>query len=355
MFKLIVGAISTFVALVCVPLFFGAILLIGSAAIAQTTACTEEAADLIADQTINVGNVNVCNDDTTLTVTYEAISPWCLQETHLHVATSESDIPQTQKGNPKPGEFDYGDVHDCVGTATFEILLEDINSGVAPGDDLVIAAHAIVLDAFGNEETAWGQGTQFVQMGNWAMYFTYEVQASSFVFVTSQTFTGDLVSEATSRFGFGGSIGLDAGNHICNSLAEDAGLQPTGDTNFVAWLSDSTTDAKDRLVNEVGPYVLTDASGTVVADDLVDLLTCDPSCLQAAISVDESGVSLMTGSAWTGTRADGTLGLVACDDWSSFSDMVGGDYGSAVSNGTAWTAFGQSNCSLPRRLYCFEQ
>ena len=133
---------------------------------------------MIAGRTINVGNVNVCNDDTTLTVTYEATGPWCLLKTDLHVATSENGVPQTKKGNPIPGHFDYGDEHDCVGTVTFEIPLDEIGEdGVEPGDTVVIAAHAEVEDDTGRVEGAWGEGTRFVERGNWAMYFTYVVQA----------------------------------------------------------------------------------------------------------------------------------------------------------------------------------
>ena len=69
--------------------------------------------NLIAEQDIEASDVNVCNDETTLTVTYEATYPWCLLETHLHVATIpmlppqdpdiapiDTNIPQTNKGNP---------------------------------------------------------------------------------------------------------------------------------------------------------------------------------------------------------------------------------------------------------------
>jgi hypothetical protein len=65
----------------------------------------------------------VCNDDATLTVTYEATF-----ETDLHVATipeppadPDANIPQNRSGNPPPDEFACGDEHDCVGKATFEI------------------------------------------------------------------------------------------------------------------------------------------------------------------------------------------------------------------------------------------
>jgi hypothetical protein len=67
----------------------------------------------------------VCNDDTELTVTYEAMFPWCLLKTDLHVAINVSGIPRTSKGNPKPDEFAYGDEYGgCLdGPAAFEIPL----------------------------------------------------------------------------------------------------------------------------------------------------------------------------------------------------------------------------------------
>ena len=133
--------------------------------------------DLIAGQTIDAGDVKVCNDDTTLTITYEATYPWCLIETKLHVATSEPDIPQNRPGNPIPGQFAYGNEYGgCLdGPATFEIPLDEIDGGVEPGDTVAIAAHAEVEDGE-RQEGAWGKGTRFVERGNWAMYFEYVVQ-----------------------------------------------------------------------------------------------------------------------------------------------------------------------------------
>jgi len=120
----------------------------------------------------------VCNDDTTLTVTYEATFPWCLLKTDLHVATSKSGIPQNKNGHPTPGQFAYGEEYGgCLdGPATFEIPLDEIDGGVEPEDTVFIAAHAEVENGAGTEG-AWGKGPRFVERGNWAMYFTYEVQA----------------------------------------------------------------------------------------------------------------------------------------------------------------------------------
>jgi Protein of unknown function (DUF1554) len=61
------------------------------------------------------------------------------------------------------------------------------------------------------------------------------------VFVTSQGFNGNL----------GGLAGADT---KCQALADTAGLGGT----YKAWLSDSTTDARNRLTQATVPYRLVD-------------------------------------------------------------------------------------------------
>jgi len=83
-------------------------------------------AKLIAGQTEYVGHVIIWNDSTNLHVTFQAKFGhlgYCLKETHLHVATSLKDIPQTKKSNPIPGRFDYKDddlgcIHDSSSRRT---------------------------------------------------------------------------------------------------------------------------------------------------------------------------------------------------------------------------------------------
>jgi hypothetical protein len=135
-------------------------------------ACTTT--NLKAGQSIDTGNINVCNDDTTLTVTYEASDPWCVLKTNLHAATTAQDIPQNRVRIPTPGQFDYGDEHYCDSQVSFDIDLEEIGDGISPGEDVVIAAHAEVRNTTtGKDEAAWGEGTRFVERGNWGMYFMY--------------------------------------------------------------------------------------------------------------------------------------------------------------------------------------
>jgi len=153
------------------------------------------------------------------------------------------------------------------------------------------------------------------------------------VFVTSQTFAGDL----------GGIVGAD---QICNNLAQNAGLPGT----YIAWLSTSTVNARDRL-NSNGPYRL--VIGTIIADDLQDLLD---GFLDAPINIDENGTLILGNQeVWTGTLADGSAALGRCSDWTANSNSVFGTAGNATSTAQSWTVFVNLNCSMFNRLYCFQQ
>jgi hypothetical protein len=134
--------------------------------------------DLLAGQFTDVGDVHVTHTDEILYITYYVNEPgWCLMETHLHVAGNASLIPQTKRGNPKVGRFDYQGQHDCITEYTYEVPIQwPANVSVT------IAAHAVVAyDHSGNAatkggnfstETAWAEGEPFP--GNsWAMHFDY--------------------------------------------------------------------------------------------------------------------------------------------------------------------------------------
>ncbi len=125
---------------------------------------------LYGGQVIEVGTVTIRNDETFLYVTYSTTGGWGLTETHLSVATSLDDIPQTKSGNPIPGKFQYKTEYDPTITEFTYV----IDSGAwDDGIELSIAAHAVVeLDGY---ETAWGDGPDFPGR-NWATYFTYIVQ-----------------------------------------------------------------------------------------------------------------------------------------------------------------------------------
>ena len=101
---------------------------------------------LNAGQDIEVGVVNIWNDPATLYVQYMTTEPgWMIAETHLAVADSVAGIPQTKKGNPIPGQFEYSMHHDpMVQQYTYEVPLGAWDACTI--DELIIAAHAVVVD-----------------------------------------------------------------------------------------------------------------------------------------------------------------------------------------------------------------
>jgi hypothetical protein len=85
-----------------------------------------------------IGLLKVWNDGSDLYVRYELSGDWGFTETHLHVAASLGDVPQTKNNNPKPGQFEYAyDATGCESAYTYPPI------SVAPGT-LTIAAHASV-------------------------------------------------------------------------------------------------------------------------------------------------------------------------------------------------------------------
>jgi hypothetical protein len=134
--------------------------------------------DLVAGKTMDVGDVLVWNDADYLYVKYTVMGGWCLDNVNLHIATALADIPQTNSGNPKPGQFDYKADLGCAPETTFVVPL-----AWAAGTELYIAAKAEISGSPSPErrasyyvpEGAWAEGTGFPGK-NWAMYFTYTVQ-----------------------------------------------------------------------------------------------------------------------------------------------------------------------------------
>ena len=115
----------------------------------------------------------VWNDADNLYVRYIVDDPWCLTETHLHVATSLALIPQ-KNNNPVPGQFEFMHPLSCVQQDQFVIPLASFD-----GTELFIAAHAVeareIMFGIFQYKTAWGAGSRFSNK-NWATYFIYIVQ-----------------------------------------------------------------------------------------------------------------------------------------------------------------------------------
>ncbi len=162
-------------------------------------------------------------------------------------------------------------------------------------------------------------------------------------FVTSVSGTGDLSSWADA----GGNTGLAAGDAICQARAGAAGLANAA--NFKAWLSDSSTDAKDRLTSD-GPWVRLD--GVKVADSNADLID---GSLFTTINLTETGTYYGSTYAWTGTSYDGIKKTNTCNDWIDGTDTYKGARSYIWDAGTQWSDAGWGLCSFTFfYLYCFE-
>jgi hypothetical protein len=157
-------------------------------------------------------------------------------------------------------------------------------------------------------------------------------QAPNVVFVTSAAYSPAEI---------GGTIGADA---KCAALAEAAGLSGT----FVAWLSDATTSAGERLGTARG---FANTRRQPFADEPTELLNAQQ--VFFPVRYDENGDPVAgrvaTGSTRSGEAAD------TCLDWtSSDSDqvLIAGDPSAGA---ILWTDdFYTASCDQEYHLYCFQ-
>lgn len=161
------------------------------------------------------------------------------------------------------------------------------------------------------------------------------------VFVTSKTYQGNL----------GGLAGADS---KCQTLASAAGLNGT----FKAWLSTSTTNAKDRLTKRDRPYYLVRSGGALgakVANNFADLTD---GTISAAISVNQKGVTVSFPIyAWTGTDRYGvkkSAGSTYCSGWTINTNKSTSRVGRIIRADYNWTDYQAFNCTYFYYLYCFE-
>lgn len=159
------------------------------------------------------------------------------------------------------------------------------------------------------------------------------------VFVTSGTYKGDL---ATAGGALTGLAGADA---LCARSARTAGLTTRG--RWVAWLSDSKTDATARVVDGAAGFYT--VSGDLVMSQVRSMQAGRP---DTYVTVDERGDSRSYGATgWTGSTSTGVKAPSNCDDWTSSDPR---DFG-AISGSDLYTMGGSASCGQAQRLYCFEQ
>ncbi len=264
----------------------------------------------------------------------------------------------------------YVEAQDTSGTATAEIssATDDATSSESSGDTPVASSATMGTDS-GNhgttdstrdtEVTESSTGEPMAECGNGVLEaFGPEPEECDDnnldaddgcsetcaldrrVFVTSALYNGVVV----------GSLKL--ADALCANLADDRGW-PDG-LQYRAWLSDSTTDARDRFTRGRGQLVM--ANGLVLATSWSALLAGQ---LENPLEVTEMSETYQ-GGVWTGTRPDGTAvpDSEHCDDWSTSSVLKTGYYGYSDRKTAEWTmaaGFDQpSDCASPYALYCFQ-
>jgi hypothetical protein len=165
------------------------------------------------------------------------------------------------------------------------------------------------------------------------------------MFVTSESGLGDIAMWPRS----GGLSGLQGADLVCQSLATDAHLP--GPSSFVAYLSDSSTDAIDRITVE-GPFRRVD--GVIVASQRNDLaagVSSLPSLL-ADIELDDLGVP-HSGSVATGTDSLGNATENTCLDWAGVGHNPRRTSGLVNDSTSAWVDAGDLlHCDTNFRFYC---
>ena len=174
-------------------------------------------------------------------------------------------------------------------------------------------------------------------------------------FVTSATFSGDLGADAESLnpTDCTGLSGLDAGDCICQTIADSAAKVPPG--TYRAWLSDSTGSPNDRWTKSLGPYK--DIDGNVIAANYAALVGTNGADLTNSPIVMDDGSSFSE-SVWTGTDRYGNFvgGDAGCENWSSTDNSHYGEIGWSGSFDSQWTEGVPLQCGYEtHHLYCGEQ
>ena len=142
-----------------------------------------------------------------------------------------------------------------------------------------------------------------------------------------------------------GELAMLAGaDQVCDDRAFAAQLPG----RYVAWLSNATTHARDRITTSKG-WVRTD--GRVFADSLAALLAGQ---LQNPPAFDENGNGDTVSGIPVTTATDATGGFIGsdCNDWQSTGGFA--MTGDSISTNASWTTTGMTfDCGVRSRLYCF--
>ena len=175
------------------------------------------------------------------------------------------------------------------------------------------------------------------------------------VFTTSESFSGDIVAEATARFSYAGSNGLEAADSICQQLADNSQFMQQG--IYKAWLSDSSSSPSISFTKPTVNYVKYSAAiddYQVVASGWIGFTS---SAIDNPMDKDELGMILSPLYSWTGTIRNGASAGYHCDDWTDSTGSAQGEAGWVGSVYSSRTATSVDSCSAVNQyhLYCVQQ
>lgn len=162
-------------------------------------------------------------------------------------------------------------------------------------------------------------------------------------FLTSIEGTGNLSTWP----GAGGKTGIEAGDTVCRTLAQQAGLENAD--HFKALLSDDTTSAGDRIKSD-GPWVRLD--GILLAKNKDDLVN---GRFLTILNLTEKGIYSNESSSWYAWTAipDNAVQTdnKTCGNWQN-EDSESQGHDSRVFDSSPWRNNSYLGCNGTHPLYC---
>lgn len=147
-------------------------------------------------------------------------------------------------------------------------------------------------------------------------------------------------------------------DEICTLTAAMSGLLPL--SQYVAWVSDASSEVFERMTPTGLPYIRTDLAPVVngTADFMNAMLYNPIDHTEEGVSVGVSmGMDCRDDSfmVWTGTTSQGASTDYTCENWTTSMTEISGHAGLTYMTTGAWAVACITPCSQALRLYCFEQ
>lgn len=196
-------------------------------------------------------------------------------------------------------------------------------------------------------------------------------QTATFTATNTPTITPTITPTSTPTFGPGRVFvteefypanfgGLAQADTICQQTAAAANLTSQG--TWIAWLSTTAVNARDRTANI--PYSRMDSVllGQETVGPLQEngaLIECTKSMFDSIEFNQFTEIVVNPSKVWTGTACDGTLdvdsGGGACQNWTSTSGTLPVTLGTPRNANSSWTdRGGVFKCDDEAHFYCFE-